>query len=169
MLILIVSAIGAGGSALGFSLGDHFALLLVSAFVVGGMSNPLYSLLIAHTNDFLKHENMAAASGGLIFINGLGAISGPIITGYMMDVVGPGGFYLFTGVLFLVLVGYAAYRSTQRRSVPVGDTGAYVAVAPSYTAVALESAQEYAIEAEKESVSAATDHEYVAVTKKVNM
>ena len=169
LLILIVSAIGAGGSALGFSLGDHFALLLVSAFVVGGMSNPLYSLLIAHTNDFLKHENMAAASGGLIFINGLGAISGPIITGYMMDVVGPGGFYLFTGVLFLVLVGYAAYRSTQRRSVPVGDTGAYVAVAPSYTAVALESAQEYAIEAEKESVSAATDHEYVAVTKKVNM
>lgn len=155
LLILIVSAIGCAGSMLGMTLGGQFTLLLVSAFVVGGMSNPLYSLLIAHTNDFLQHEDMAAASGGLIFINGLGAISGPIITGYMMDWVGPGGFYLFTGILFMVLSLYAAYRSTRRRAVPVEDTGAYVAVAPSYTSVALEYAQEYAIEAEKEGETAA--------------
>ncbi|MEM9577209.1 MAG: MFS transporter [Pseudomonadota bacterium] len=149
-LVLIVSAIGAVGSVLGMLLGGQFTLLLVSAFIVGGMSNPLYSLLIAHTNDFLEHEDMAAASGGLIFINGLGAIAGPIITGYMMDVVGPGGFYLFTGVLFVMLVAYAAYRSTRRRAIAVEDTGAYVAVTPSYTSVALEYAQEYAIETEKE-------------------
>ncbi|MEM9639150.1 MAG: MFS transporter [Pseudomonadota bacterium] len=147
-LILIVSAIGVAGSVIGMLLGWQFTLLLVSAFVVGGMSNPLYSLLIAHTNDFLQHEDMAAASGGLIFINGLGAILGPIITGYMMDVVGPGGFYLFTGILFAALVLYAAYRSTVRKSIPVDETGAYVAVAPSYTSVALEYAQEYAIETE---------------------
>lgn len=148
ILILIVSAIGAAGSMLGMLLGAEFTLLLASAFVVGGMSNPLYSLLIAHTNDFLEHEDMAAASGGLIFINGLGAILGPIITGYMMDVVGPGGFYLFTGILFVALVFYAAYRSTVGRSIPVDETGAYVAVAPSYTSVALEYAQEYAIESD---------------------
>ena len=147
-LILIVSAIGVAGSVIGMLLGWQFTLLLVSAFVVGGMSNPLYSLLIAHTNDFLQHEDMAAASGGLIFINGLGAILGPIITGYMMDVVGPGGFYLFTGILFAALVPYAAFRSTVRKSIPVDETGAYVAVAPSYTSVALEYAQEYAIETE---------------------
>ncbi|WP_299505254.1 MFS transporter [uncultured Roseobacter sp.] len=147
-LILIVSAVGVIGSAIGMLLGGNFTMLLVSAFVVGGMSNPLYSLLIAHTNDFLEHEDMAAASGGLIFINGLGAILGPIITGYMMDVVGPGGFYLFTGVLFAMLVIYAAYRSTVRKSIPVQETGAYVAVAPSSTSVALEYAQEYAIESE---------------------
>ncbi|MGZ2257643.1 MFS transporter [Roseobacter sp. A03A-229] len=154
-LILIVSAIGVGGSFLGMVLGGQFTLLLVSAFVVGGMSNPLYSLLIAHTNDFLQHEDMAAASGGLIFINGLGAILGPIITGYMMDIVGPGGFYLFTGILFAALVLYAAYRSTVRKSIPVDETGAYVAVAPSYTPVAMEYAQEYAIEADLSEENAA--------------
>lgn len=147
-LILIVSAVGVAGSIVGMALGGNFTLLLVSAFIVGGMSNPLYSLLIAHTNDFLEHEDMAAASGGLIFINGLGAILGPVITGYMMDSVGPGGFYLFTGILFTALVLYAAYRSTVRKSIPVDETGAYVAVAPSYTSVALEYAQEYAIETE---------------------
>lgn len=149
-LILIVSAVGAAGSMLGMLLGGTYVLVLAAAFVVGGMSNPLYSLLIAHTNDFLEHEDMAAASGGLIFINGLGAILGPIITGYIMDVVGPGGFFLFTGVLLVLLAVYAFYRSTQRKAVAVEDTGAYVAVAPSYTSVALEYAQEYAIETEKE-------------------
>lgn len=156
-LILIVSAIGVLGSIIGAALGHQYTLLLVSAFVVGGMSNPLYSLLIAHTNDFLQHEDMAAASGGLIFINGLGAITGPIITGYMMDSIGPAGFYVFTGALFVALVAYAAYRSTRRRSVAVEETGAYVAVAPSYTSVALEYAQEYAIETEKEDENAAKE------------
>ena len=71
-----------------------------------------------------------------------------------MDVVGPGGFVLFTGVLLVLLAAYAAYRSTQRKAIPVEDTGAYVAVAPSYTSVALEYAQEYAIETEKEEENA---------------
>jgi MFS family permease len=147
-LILIVSAIGVAGSCIGMLFGAQYMLLLLSAFVVGGMSNPLYSLLIAHTNDFLDREDMAAASGGMLFINGLGAIAGPVVTGYMMEVFGPPGFYLITGLLFLALVAYAAYRSTRRSAVPVAETGAYVAVAPSYTAVALETAQEYAMEVE---------------------
>jgi MFS family permease len=154
-LILIVSVIGAAGSVMGMLLGHVFVLLLVSAFVVGGMSNPLYSLLIAHTNDFLEHEDMAAASGGMIFINGLGAILGPIITGWMMGTtLGPGGFYLFTAVLFVALAIYAAYRATRRASVPVDETGNYVAINPSATSVAVEYAQEYAIESELEGENA---------------
>ena len=39
--------------------GENFTMLLAAAFMVGGVSNPLYSLLIAHTNDFLEHEDMA--------------------------------------------------------------------------------------------------------------
>ncbi|GLT10020.1 MFS transporter [Sulfitobacter porphyrae] len=150
-LIVITSAIGAAGSVMGMMLGDVFWLLLISAFIVGGMSNPLYSLLIAHTNDFLEHEDMAAASGGMIFINGLGAILGPIITGWMMGTsLGPGGFYLFTAVLFVILAVYATYRATRRPAVPVDETGNYVALYPTATAVAVEYAQEYAIESEQD-------------------
>ena len=154
ILILILASIGAVGSVLGMVLGGTYVILLAAGFIVGGMSNPLYSLLLAHTNDFLDHEDMAAASGGLVFINGLGAIFGPIITGYMMQVVGPGGFFLFTAALLVVLAIYAGYRATQRKAIAVEDTGAYVAVAPSYTSVAMEYAQEYAIETEKEDENA---------------
>ncbi|KIN66329.1 Major facilitator superfamily protein [Sulfitobacter noctilucicola] len=150
-LIAIVSGIGALGSILGMFMGHVYPILLVSAFVVGGMSNPLYSLLIAHTNDFLEHEDMAAASGGMVFINGLGAILGPIITGWMMGTaLGPGGFYLFTAVLFISLTFYATYRSTQRDVVGVDDTGDFIPLTASATAVAVEFAQEVAIEAELE-------------------
>ncbi|MGC1504830.1 MAG: MFS transporter [Sulfitobacter sp.] len=151
-LIAIVSVIGAAGSFVGMFFGHIFPILLASSFVVGGMSNPLYSLLIAHTNDFLEHEDMAAASGGMVFINGLGAILGPIITGWMMGTaLGPGGFYLFTAVLFIALAFYAAYRATQRAGVAVEDTVDFVAVSASATAVAVEYAQEIAAEAEQES------------------
>tara|TARA_R110000850_G_scaffold20098_3_gene60058 strand:+ start:888 stop:2105 length:1218 start_codon:yes stop_codon:yes gene_type:complete len=149
LLIVITSIIGAAGSILGMMFGHMFPVLLVAAFVVGGMSNPLYSLLIAHTNDFLEHEDMAAASGGMLFINGLGAIMGPIITGWMMGTaLGPGGFYLFTAVLFIVLAVYATYRATVRPAVPVDETGNYVPMSPAATTIAAEIAQDHASDAE---------------------
>ena len=165
LLVIAVSIIGFGGSMMGMFLGGVFWLLLVSAFVVGGMANPLYSLLIAHTNDFLEHEDMAAASGGLIFINGLGAILGPIITGWMMGTaLGPGGFYLFTGILFAALVFYASYRSTVRSTVPVDETGSFVPMGPTRTTVSLELAQEYAIETELEELEETGEGEEQAKT-----
>lgn len=145
-LIVIVSAIGVVGCISGAMFGSDFWFLLASAFLMGGMANPLYSLLIAHTNDYLEPEAMAAASGGLIFINGLGAILGPMITGWMMDVIGPWGFFLFAGVLFAALVVYGLYRSTRRPAPAVEDTGSYVAVAPTASAVAVDAAIEYAQE-----------------------
>ena len=48
------------------------------AALLGGIINPLYSLLIAHTNDYLTKEDMPGASAGLIFLNGFGAIFGPL-------------------------------------------------------------------------------------------
>jgi len=149
-LIIGVSATGAGGSVLGLMFGPDFNMLLISAFVVGGMSNPLYSLLIAHTNDFLEHEDMTAASGGLVFINGLGAVFGPLIVGTLMENAGPGGFYFYTALLFVVLMGYAIYRATQRAAQAVASTGPYVAMAQgSVTPVSMEIAQEYAISADQ--------------------
>jgi len=90
---------------------------------------------------------MPAASGGLIFISGMGAISGPLITGWFMGMVGPGGFWGFVAILMLLMAAYALYRTTQRASVPVEDTGAYVGVYQAGSPVALEVAQEWAIEA----------------------
>lgn len=152
-LIMLVSVIGGTAGIVGMALGGVFPALLLSAFVIGGMANPIYSLLIAHTNDFLDHEDMAAASGGLIFINGLGAIAGPLVVGWLMGprVLGPSGFFLFMAALMFALAVYAAWRATRRPAIPVEDTGSFAPIAPTATAVALEVAQEMAIEAELEA------------------
>jgi MFS family permease len=151
LLILALSALGGVGALLSFLIPGTFWLILVSAAVVGGTSNPLYALLIAYANDYLEREDMAAASGGLLFINGVGAIAGPLIVGWIMDTVGDNGFWAFVSALMLGLSGYAGWRMTRRptRTV-VGDTVPYAPITASATPVAAEVAQEVYIEAEIE-------------------
>ncbi|MCP4206073.1 MAG: MFS transporter [Shimia sp.] len=146
VLIMFVAAIGAAGATLGFVAGDNYSMLLVAALFIGGFSNPLYSMLIAHANDFLEYEDMAAASGGLVFVNGVGAIAGPLITGWMMDVVGPRGYFIYLIILLAALGVYAGYRTTRRPAAPADETGSYTAVMPTASVVAVEVAQEVAIE-----------------------
>ncbi|UAB90068.1 MFS transporter [Ruegeria sp. SCSIO 43209] len=149
LLIMLVAAVGGVGAVIGMILGVTFTMLLVAAFIIGGMTSPLYSLLIAYTNDYLEYDDMSAASGGLVFINGLGAIAGPIITGWLMGagVLGPQGFFLFIAALMFIMAAYAAYRMTQRVYKPVDETGSIAPIYPTSSPVALEVAQEVAIEA----------------------
>ncbi len=134
-LIFGLSVAGAAVMTVAVVVAPPFLLLLVIALLLGGITNPLYALLIAHTNDFLKKEDMAAASSGLIFLNGFGAIFGPLVTGWMMTHLGPGGFFLFIGILFAGLAAYSAWRMT-RRGAPV-ETGQFAGIAPTASALAV--------------------------------
>ncbi|EPX85016.1 MFS transporter [Salipiger mucosus] len=146
-LVAAVALIGGGSAAAAVTLADSFPVLLVAAFMIGGASSPLYSLIMAYTNDFLAHEDMAAASAGLLFVNGVGAISGPLVTGWLMAQVGPRGFFIFIGALMLTLAAYAIWRMTQRPAPAVDTLGVYTAMSPTASPVAMEAAQEWAIEA----------------------
>ncbi len=146
VLIFAAALLCGVGAVLGFVFSGYFVMLLVVAVIIGGTSNPLYSLLIAYTNDFLEHDDMAAASGGMVFINGLGAVAGPLVTGWAMGAIGPRGFFAVIGVLMLAMAGYAAYRMTQRAAPSVDETESYAPVVASSSPVAVEAAQEYAIE-----------------------
>ena len=89
---------------------------------------------------------MAAASGGLIFVNGIGAIAGPLIVGWMMANLGPDSLFLYIGLLLLIVAIYAIYRTFQREAPSVEDTSAYAPVFATASPVAVEVAQEVAIE-----------------------
>ncbi|MGO4910085.1 MFS transporter [Pseudorhodobacter sp. W20_MBD10_FR17] len=136
-VILGVSAIGGIGLMIPVFWDVPFWALCAVGALGGAVSNPLYSLLLAYVNDYLDRTDMAAASAGLLFINGLGAISGPVITGWMMGVVGPSGFFLFMGLLFSALAIYGLWRMTQRKHA-ADPTSSFTAVSPSGTLVALE-------------------------------
>jgi MFS family permease len=141
-LILWLSAFAGVVMLLAGVLDLPFALNLAVAMVLGGITNPLYSLLIAYTNDFLARDEMAAASSGMLFLNGLGAIVGPLVTGWIMTQIGPGGFFLFIAANFAGLAAYALWRMS-RRAAP-GVSGNFATVAPTASAVAVGAVMEEA-------------------------
>ncbi|MDR0808661.1 MAG: MFS transporter [Gemmobacter sp.] len=141
-IILALSAFAGVTMLLAGLFSLPFWALLGVAMVLGGIANPLYSLLIAYTNDFLTKEDMAAASSGLLFLNGLGAISGPLATGWIMERVGPNGFFHFIALNFVALALYAAWRMT-RRAAP-GVTGQFATVSPTASALAVGAVMEEA-------------------------
>ena len=81
-LIFGASAVGAAFCVIGWFMGGGLWPLMTAAFFAGGVTTPLYALFLAYTNDYLPAEDMAAASGGLVFTFGLGAIVGPLVTGW---------------------------------------------------------------------------------------
>ncbi|MPL73138.1 putative MFS family arabinose efflux permease [Rhodobacter sp. 140A] len=151
-LIFFVSAVGSVAMLAAFLLAPGFWLLTLLGAVIGGVANPLYSLLVAYTNDYLDNSDMAAASGGLLFVNGIGAMMGPPITGWLMEAVGTGGFFLYLSLLTAFLAGYAAWRMTRRPSMAPEDTGAFTVISPSATALAVGEA----LEAAQDESSSAT-------------
>ena len=113
MLIIGLTAAGALVTLVGGLFSGTYAVVLVLGFIIGGVANPLYSLIIAYTNDFLQPSDMAAASGGLLFINGLGAMTGPLLIGALMTRFGADAFFAYIGALFALIAAYALYRMTE--------------------------------------------------------
>lgn len=94
-------------------------------FIVGGVSMPLYSVGIAYANDELRPSQMVAASSSLVMTFGLGAALGPVGVAAMMDLFGPGGFYISVGLVHMVLVVFALFRTTQRRPPSLEEQGSH--------------------------------------------
>jgi len=154
LLIIATTFVGGCGGVLAFAIPGDYTVVLIAAALLGGTSNPLYALLIAYANDYLEKEDMAAASGGLLFINGVGAIAGPVIVGWAIGSLGPEAFWLYLGVLSFAIGLYALYRMTQRSRGELDiDQVPYTPVAASTTPVLAEIAQEVYIETEEEELS----------------
>ena len=154
-VILATAAIGALFCLPGALLTQYFNLLLLAAFIVGGVTTPLYALFLAYTNDWLSPEDMPAASGGLVFAFGLGAITGPLATGWAMQGMGPYGFWVVVGLTFGLIALYAIYRTSQRSVTPPAETESYLNVLPTTSAVAVEAAASWtADQAEAEGETA---------------
>lgn len=152
---LLIIALTGIGAAFGFAtiwLPQTFIALLIVAFVIGGAANPLYSLLIAYANDYLEADQMSAASGGMIFISGVGAMGAPILIGYAMNQFGSNAFFIFIAVWMSFICAYGIYRMTQRASTVIGEAGPYMTMTtPRVSHVATEIALEETFDDKDES------------------
>lgn len=125
LIVFTILATLAGG---GMAVASQYPLMvLIGATVVfGAVTMPLYSLLIAHTNDFLEPHEFVSASGGLLLVYGVGAVVGPMVASWVMLERPAWLLFAYTSSVFGLLVAYALYRVTRRAPPPMAEQGHFV-------------------------------------------
>ncbi|HEX2255359.1 MAG TPA: MFS transporter [Afifellaceae bacterium] len=127
--VLAASALGAALAGLAifvFVPGGATLVMLTAAY--GTFAYVLYSLAVAHANDFAAPEDFVAVSGGLLLLYGIGTMVGPVAASYVMQAVRPGALFALTAVSHLAIAGYAIYRATRRPPAPEAEREAFAVV-----------------------------------------
>lgn len=102
--------------------------IFITIFILGAILFPIYSLVVAHANDYAEPSDFVEISSGLLIVNGVGAMVGPVASGFLMEAIGPGGFFVALAIAFAIFGGYAGWRITQRAAVPTEDMTDYTYV-----------------------------------------
>ncbi|MBL55319.1 MAG: MFS transporter [SAR116 cluster bacterium] len=138
LVILIVACISAVAAACASFVGisSYWGLVMLTA-LYGGFSMTIYSLCIAHANDYLSPSQMIGTASALITVNGIGAIFGPPVIAALMDLFGS---FIFFAVMSGVHIGLGVFvlaRMSLRSAVPAEAQGPFIAVPEQGTAVAV--------------------------------
>ena len=100
-------------------------------------SLPMFSLILAHTNDFIPKEKFVAAGASLQFTFGMGAIGGPFLCSIFMNFTNLNGFFVFLMFFHILIGAYGIYRSRVRPVVENPDSQ-FVAMPQSITPAGIE-------------------------------
>jgi MFS family permease len=122
------------------------SVLFAGVALFGGLAFPLYSVCIAYTNDHLEPRQMIAASGALVMVGGLGAVTGPLLFAMIMDVFGPQSLFWSIAAIHGLTGLFAIYRMFRSAPVPMERQWPSTATAVHPSGSAIESVQQYASE-----------------------
>ena len=111
--ILVITALGALVAGAGAqSTTPSLTFLLLVMFFLGGLTFPLYSVVLSHINDVISYSQVVAASSLYVFVSGLGAILGPLLAAVAIDRIGVAGFFVVIGGAHAAVAVYALFRIT---------------------------------------------------------
>lgn len=88
--------------------------VVVAGACFGAGAFPLYALAVAHANDLADARESVEVSSGLLLIYGIGAAAGPLLASLWRELLGSPSLFLFTACVHVALIGYVAWRMTQR-------------------------------------------------------
>lgn len=97
-------------------MGYQLSWLLISIFLYGSLAFTTYSLAAAHCNDWADPERRMQTTGALLVGFSIGAISGPLISGSLMGLVGPAGLFSFIGIIALLLALYTLSKISDKHT-----------------------------------------------------
>ena len=89
-------------------------VVTILAIIFGAMIYPTYALTVAHANDFAGPDEFVKVASSLLVLYGFGCMIGPIGASVAMERIAPEGMFIFTALVQIVIIGYVAYRISQR-------------------------------------------------------
>jgi MFS family permease len=120
------------------ALGDQPEIswpLFLGVAALGGLVLPIYSLCVAHTNDFLRPAQVIAASGTLVLVLNGGIILGPTLGAAAIGTLGPSGLFVLLAMVQGLTVTSALFRlwrgqarvEQPGRAMPIHQTATQIA------------------------------------------
>ena len=129
-VLVLVSLCAAGAAAgAGYVVLERLPGLSFVAFLYGGLMFSVYAISVAHANDHLAPGQVLGATRGLLLLYGLGALSGPLAGGLVMERAGPVGLPLMSAATLVLLSVYGVYRMFRRAPPPLEDQAEFVPLA----------------------------------------
>lgn len=98
---------------------DRRLVLIAMTTVAGGTAFPIYSLSVAHLNDYIDDSLKVAAGAKAVLVNGIGSIAGPVVGSFAVGQVTPGSLFLLIAGAYGVVGVYAGYRMVRRDAATV--------------------------------------------------
>jgi MFS family permease len=96
----------------------EYKLILLGAMVFGALVFTLYSLGAATANDMVTANQRVQVAGALLITYGAGAVTGPIVAGQFMSLLGPQGLFLYFALICLLLSTFAIMMRRRRVGSP---------------------------------------------------
>jgi MFS family permease len=94
--------------------GKSVLVLYVVGGFYGGLSFTVYSLSVAHTNDFSDPERRIQTAAALLIAYGIGASLGPLMASAAMGQIGPRGLFMYSATVTGLLALFGVYRMRRR-------------------------------------------------------
>ncbi|WP_417408339.1 MFS transporter [Hoeflea sp.] len=133
----LATVAGLSGLAITIIKPSGIAVLYGLISLYGAMSYTLYSIIVAHANDYADSDKFVTVSGGLLLLYGVGTIIGPLIGGITMG-YSPYLLFAVTAASHLGVAAYALIRSRMRAAIPAEDREQFASI-PSARAATPES------------------------------
>lgn len=89
-------------------------VFLFTMFLLGSVLFVIYSIVVAHANDYAEPDEFVSISSGLLIVYGGGTMAGPLISGALMDRAGSYALFVVLGASFALYGSYAYFRSFRR-------------------------------------------------------
>jgi MFS family permease len=137
VIAMACAASAAASLAMVLTGGESMLALFGLAIAFGGFTFPIYSIAVAHTNDYMEPDDLVSASSALLLVYGVGAFLGPLVAGLIMGWVGAVGLYALLAGVMTVTVLFALYRILARAPLPIEEQEPVVLI-PRTTHVAYE-------------------------------